>query len=303
VSRDTRPIVVYVAGAGRSGSTLLETLLAERTSATAVGEIRSFLGPGYRWGAKCQCGRAFLDCPFWSEVMGIALPDASALNRERLEKTRRALITNRSLAQILRGRDRWNPDEKHFAELYDDVYRAVVEVAESPLILDSSKSVPFALFLDALGSIDLRVVHLVRDSRAVTYSWQREKPWLASPEEEKPLMETRRPLRVAREWVSYNALADLLRTRVQYATLVRYEDLATAPDVTIERIVQTLALPSVANTPAARGHGFLGNPIRFATLARDVRRDDEWRSVLSAKDHRIATALTLPQLLRYGYRP
>lgn len=297
-------MVIYISGAGRSGSTLLEGLLAESVGAAPIGEVRLFLGAAYRWKIKCECGEPFADCPFWSAVMHQVLPNSTAEQRQKLESTQRGLITNRSLHRVLRGRSSWSLPEQDVASHYDRFYRSIATIAGSNVLVDSSKSPTYAAFLHSLGSLDLRIIHLVRDSRAVTHSWQRKKEWLASASDAPFAMRTYRPARVAREWVAYNALSDGLRLRVKPSILVRYEDLADNSHKVIDQIIDSIGIPKQPKNSAAQfGHGFLGNPIRFADGPVEVRRDDEWQRQLSDRDRRLATALTLPQLLRYGYRP
>lgn len=300
---DQRPVVVYIAGAGRSGSTLLEGLLSERTGATAIGEIRSFLAAGYRWEVKCECGEPFADCSFWSQVMDSTLGASSPQHRQHLESTRQSLVANRSIIRLLRGRDQWSTAEETVARFHDRLYRSITDIAGVPIVVDASKSPTYALFLAALGTIDLRVIHLVRDSRAVAFSWQRKKKWLASTSDDAPLMRIEAPTRVVREWTTYNALSDVLRARSKPSILIRYEDLADEPETVVESVVDGLSIPTHTVSTTGTGHGFLGNPIRFTTSPLKVKRDDEWRSGMDRRDHRVTTALTLPQLLRYGYRP
>ena len=301
---DPVPTVVYIVGAGRSGSTLLESLLTREIGGVAVGEIRLFLAGGYRWKVRCGCGEPFLECPFWSDVMATTLDDTSADHRRLLEHTRRALVRNRAMPTLLRGRGSWSADAEAVAAVHDRLYRSIARVSERSIVVDSSKTPGYGLFLTALGSVDVRVVHLVRDPRAVAYSWQRPKPWTQSAEATPPTMRTRSPAASAREWLTNNGLAGLVRRRAAASTRVRYEDLADDPDGVIASIVRELGLPNAAATGAPMTeHGFLGNPARMGSGPGAVVRDDAWLRELSPRDRLVTTALTGPLLVRYGYRP
>jgi len=64
---DPSPPVVYVAGSGRSGSTILERVLGQMPGFVNVGELIDL----YRRppeGERCGCGLAFTACPFWLGV-------------------------------------------------------------------------------------------------------------------------------------------------------------------------------------------------------------------------------------------
>jgi hypothetical protein len=63
------------------------------------------------------------------------------------------------------------------AELSADLqqlYRAIQCVSGARVLIDSSKVPTYGLILSRTSDIHLSVLHLVRDSRAVAYSWLRE---------------------------------------------------------------------------------------------------------------------------------
>jgi hypothetical protein len=62
------PTVIYVAGSGRSGSTLLERTLGEITGFVNVGELIDLFRRVVREGERCGCNEPFESCPFWSGV-------------------------------------------------------------------------------------------------------------------------------------------------------------------------------------------------------------------------------------------
>ena len=62
------PTVIYIAGSGRSGSTLLERVLGGMPGAVNVGELIDLFRRTAPRGERCGCGLAFADCPFWTGV-------------------------------------------------------------------------------------------------------------------------------------------------------------------------------------------------------------------------------------------
>src|ERR1019366_1995765 len=56
------------------------------------------------------------------------------------------------------------------------LYRAIRQVAGKSVVVDSSREASQALVLARIPDIDLKVLHLVRDSRAVAFSYLRRKP-------------------------------------------------------------------------------------------------------------------------------
>ena len=59
--------VVYIAGAGRSGSTFLSQLLSQNPDCMNVGQIRH-LAMSYGRKRLCSCGKALPDCTYWGKV-------------------------------------------------------------------------------------------------------------------------------------------------------------------------------------------------------------------------------------------
>ena len=60
--------VAFIAGAGWSGSTLLEQALAQIDGCFSVGELYWLWRP-YWSSMECECGRDFSACEFWREVL------------------------------------------------------------------------------------------------------------------------------------------------------------------------------------------------------------------------------------------
>ena len=63
-----RPKLVFIAGAGRSGSTLLELLLGQFDGVFAAGELHSMWHRGLIENRRCGCGLPFRHCAVWKSV-------------------------------------------------------------------------------------------------------------------------------------------------------------------------------------------------------------------------------------------
>ena len=170
------PTVLYLGGAGRSGSTLLERMLGQLPDVVAVGEIVHLVRRGLLDDEDCGCGCPFSVCPFWTKVgehafgglahrrRGAALGSRPARRRPQ---PRRAGPRDRRVGAFRAALAR-------HTERLGSLYRAVAEVSGARVIVDSSKHVSTALVLRRTAGVDLHVVHLVRDSRGVAHSWTKE---------------------------------------------------------------------------------------------------------------------------------
>jgi hypothetical protein len=302
VSAPTR--VLYIGGSGRSGSTVLEALLGRIEGTAGVGELRYVWQRGLVDDQLCGCGERFRACPFWLDVFAAAFggmdrvdldavgDDAAAVDRVRFVP---GLTWPRLATPALRS-----ALERHGRRL-ETLYAAIARVTGAPVVVDSSKDVSYAFLLAALGGLDLSLVHLVRDSRAVAHSWTRRR---RRPEVhwEVAYMRQVPPAVSAREWLITNGLFELLASRMGPAALrSRYEDLAHDPDAHVAEACRLAGLEAVPRATEAVVHSVSGNPLRFQEGPLQVKVDDEWRRSLSARDRRVVTGITAPLLARYGY--
>ncbi len=63
--------IIYIAGLGHSGSTILDLILGCHSDIVGLGEIMPFIRRKDRTpdlNSTCSCGKKGYDCYFWSEV-------------------------------------------------------------------------------------------------------------------------------------------------------------------------------------------------------------------------------------------
>jgi hypothetical protein len=155
---------------------------------------------------------------------------------------------------------------------------------------------------------DVRIVHLVRDSRAVSYSWTR-RMRLPSPIGEQEFMPQFSLARTARNWVIRNvAVQGLSASRAPYLRLM-YEDFIVDPRTAlsdIRALGQQSSAPfgielASAHVKLGNHHIFSGNPMRSKTGWVALRADEAWQSELSLAQFAKVTAITWPLLKLYRY--
>jgi hypothetical protein len=293
--------VVYIAGCGRSGSTVLDLTLGDGEDWFSMGEFRLF------WHAlrdhwRCGCGRDVTECPFWNKACAQLGADESEV-LSALRTTVRLRRTPALMYPALLGSHRADLDG--LGSALRTVYRATAETAGASVLVDSSKDAIYGLVLANALDMPVHVVHLVRDSRAVAWSWQRKRkrPEIAHKD---AYMPQRTAVRAGLDWDLRNALVHLLRRRADGFTRVAYEDFVAAPEATVDRIraavgAEPVARVPVATIPGGDHHTVAGNPVRFEAGALELQPDLEWERALPAADRRTVTALTLPLLGAYGY--
>jgi hypothetical protein len=185
------------------------------------------------------------------------------------------------------------------------LYRGIERASGARTVVDSTKHPSTAALLRSLG-VDLRIVHMVRDPRGVAYSWTKRqpRPGIAGG----AMMDRYPPWRSAVRWVGFNAAFHLLGAMRVPSERVRYEDLVEQPVSILEKATAIAgeartAFPFIRGTTVsmAEAHTIAGNPMRFDRGALELRRDDAWRSRLSAANRRVVVAIAFPMMVAYGY--
>ncbi|ABG03536.1 conserved hypothetical protein [Rubrobacter xylanophilus DSM 9941] len=307
-------IVLFIGAWGRSGSTLLERMLGQMPRFFAVGELRHVWDRSFQDNQLCGCGKSFYSCEFWRAVGSEAFGGLERVDVDKILTLKATVDRYRYMPCHIRASKtgkynrRMADAVKEYASLLERFYRAIQAVSGAEVIVDSSKDPPYAFLLNALPFVDLRLIHLVRDSRAVAYSWsrERERPEITDRLE---LMPRFGPVMSSYGWNLYNYSLGFLRRFVPSSALLRYEDLVQGPDTQVRRVLeetgfdQPLALPFVHGRKVRLGtnHTVSGNPMRFQTGMLDLRPDEEWKTKMRRTDKYVATVLTAPLLLRYRY--
>jgi Sulfotransferase family len=302
--------VIFVGGLGRSGTTLLERMLGELPGVCPLGEVVHLWRRDLCDDERCGCGERFSACEFWREVGRRAFGGWRNVDVVRVLALRDAVERTRHIPRLAGRRlpDTHHPLVVEYADYYAQIYRAAAETAGAQVVVDSSKHASLAYCLRWSADVDLRVVHMVRDSRGVAYSWTKTvvRPESAHGDE----MTRYPPGRSALLWTTHNAAFDLLRRRGTEVLRVRYEALLGDPAGTLRGVAGFAGLADTGpldfltedSVRLGRCHSAAGNPMRFVHGDLPLRRDDAWRDALPPGQRRLVGALTAPMLTKYGYR-
>ncbi|MFY1637075.1 sulfotransferase family protein [Solwaraspora sp. WMMB335] len=305
--------VLYLAGSGRSGSTLITTILGQIDGCFAAGEVRYLWQRGLLDNRPCGCGAPFGGCPAWSAVLTeVPRPHDPAGIARRL----RTRLRMRDLPALLRraraGRRAVpaHPDDATIAAVYRALARQAGYAGDGrpPVVVDSSKLPPYGALLRELPGIDLRVLHLVRDPRGTAFSWRRRRG-LDGVADAK-LMSRPPVWKAALLWRVWNAATVRL-----FATAgpdrylrVRYEDVVADPVRQLRRIAEFagldpdgLAIDDAGRVRLDPTHSVAGNPARHRTGAVPISDDAEWIRALPHHSYATVTAVAMPLLRRLGY--
>jgi hypothetical protein len=296
-----RTKVLYIGGEGRSGSTVLERVLATDPQVCAVGETKYLFERGIGSGELCGCGRPVPECELWSVVGDRLVGGWGSAEGTDLVEFFTAFDSPRNLPAAVLGR---GSKVRRARAVLSELYPLIAEVSGCPVIVDSSKHPAWAHLLAGTDTVDLRVAHLVRHPSGVVQSWSREveRPQANEGAGER-LMPAHSPVEVAIRWDIFNRLFHRLGRRSVPTVLIRYEDYVEDLQGTLQACLGLFGLPYSSAPPGmAAGHGIAGNPARFARADVKIAHDDRWVTELGSGTHRMVSALTWRTRSAYGYR-
>lgn len=304
--------VLYIAGSGRSGSTILHNILAQIDGFFAIGEPHYIWERGFIKNRLCGCGVPFQECEMWSAIVREAFGSIDHVDAQRMFRLNRSFrIYHLPFMFIPPVKRRHISRLSEYLDNVEKLYRAIAAVTGSRVIVDSSKTPVFGYLLRMIPGINLHVVHFIRDSRATAHSWSRKRlfePMTGTTNPE--YMAQHSPVRSALQWNARNILAEiyLRQTPVRYMIL-KYEDFVRQPRDSVKAILSLLresdvSLPFVTDHKVdihRPNHSVYGNLVRFQTGQVELSLDDEWKTKMKGSHQTAVAALTWPVLLRYGY--
>ena len=304
--------MAYILSASHSGSTLLAMLLGAQSKACTVGELRApSMGDTEKY--QCSCGQRIMACPFWDKVSqamsrrGVPDFDITSAGTSIFEIA--SPYAQRLLQPLQRGRAlEWLRDtalgfSPAWRRHLDEVQRrnlalveSLQELTSADTVIDSSKSVLHLKYLLQIPRLQIKVLWLVRDGRAVSLSL------IGHGMKRATRAET--VAAAAREWRRSNEAAELLLGRLPASQWMRvgYEEFCREPELGLRRLCKFIELDSGAlnlDFRAIEQH-VLGNEMRMNSTSQ-IRLDERWRSQLSGEDLIAFDSVAGGLNRRYGY--
>jgi hypothetical protein len=299
--------LLYIMGIGRSGSTVLDTVLGNHSRMDSFGELATF-DDAWLTDTRCACMHIARLCSFWSEVHRDWTDRVGEDPTKRHRALRLKFERLHSWPRLLAAR-RWPTAEfQEYVRSTRALLASIERVSGAEVLVDSSKMPGRGLAFSMIPEIELNLIHLVRDPRAVAWSLQkvREKnPAYRLGPRAKPRSVSWTIL----YWCLVNIASEQVSRRVrrQHRLFVRYEDMMARPEETVERIgpivgldMGELAAALTAGQPMAVNHTIAGNRLRLAGSIK-LRADDEWVAKLPGRDRRAVEILIGWHMRRYGY--
>lgn len=304
-----KPIrVVYIAGDGRSGSTLLDRLIGAYSGVFSCGELGNLLPSTIASDQLCACGARARDCGFWRSVLtrwSEAVPDFTEREYRGLQRRYERL---RTLLRPFSAREltQDNPRFARYAEYTLALFRVIAEASGAEVIVDSSKSPARALALSRMPGLEVNMLHLVRDVRGVAYSLRKLNNAAQAGKGNK--IPRRSNLRFAGTWAVVNFFCERVMPKIPGPNLfARYEDYTKDPDGMLTAVATLIGRDRIAYAAGAdylltQGHQVAGNDARMRPV-QQILTDETWRKQFGFAMRKGLYILVLPMMLHYRYRP
>jgi len=284
--------LIYLIGAGRSGTTILSLLLGNSDSVTSLGELHQ-LPEHMGLEGKCSCGQLLSSCPYWSSVYS-SLHNQFCSNIYKEQA--RELESHRYVYKYLFSRDR----ALNYLEYRNATKNLFYELPEkNKYTVDSAKYIGRGLALNSIFKNNVQFIYLVRDPRGVVNSFGKK-------------------VQTSRGWFSataYYLIVNFTALLVCKTLLrsnhvkVRYEDLINDPDRTLTKLAGNLEINlDEVKDKLSKGEGLrTGHLIGGNRLVQEpvvhFKNSDTWWTKMPRWKRWLVWLFTMPLNIANGYKP
>lgn len=301
--------VIYIMGASRSGSTILDTVLGNHPQIESVGELTNLPRSGWINGEYCACGKRGNVCSFWSNVRQEWVKRIGIDDVEGYLALQNIFERFRHWPRLLKERYKSSLQFQTYTKHTHALFEAICQVSGKSIVVDSSKNRMRAFALSIMPGIDLHLIHLVRDGRGVVWSLKKtyrkdQNQGVQKDIKASPIWMTTALWILANlqsEWVKY-------QLDVQQSLQVRYEDFITNPKMILNKVEKFIAYDfgEMAEVVSARkamevGHTIAGNRLRMAKSVR-LQPDIEWMDKMPDEEQQMVWIMAGWLMSRYEYK-
>jgi hypothetical protein len=297
----------------------IATIGEMKLSASAMGDLDRY---------RCSCGSLIQECGFWQKIkqgmegrgfsfdLACAGTDYRAIGshyaRRILAASYRNLLLECMRDTALSLSLAWRKQLPRMHGQNAALAATVSEVTKAQVVVDSSKTSLRLKYLLRNPDLDVKVIRLIRDGRAVALTYiapaefaDAEDPALrgggsgAERENERLSM-----AQAAYQWRRCNEEAEHLLARLDKSQwiAVRYEDLCKNTENTLARLFEFLGVDPHKRTRDFRSieQHVIGNGMRLDSTS-EIHLDERWRSILTQDEMGIFDHVAGKMNRRYGY--
>lgn len=277
--------LIYLLGAGRSGTTLLATLLNSCSSVVTVGEMHQFYEHLLE-NKPCSCGKKLGSCFVWSSI--VKAIDQSGLSLENALQTTEEVEKHYNIPKEILI----NKQNEAYQKLQEKAFEALGKENPDKYLVDSSKYIARYLQLKKNKKYNIKGVYLVRDVRGVVNSFG------------KQVQTPKKPLAALIYYNLINFWGELITRFDKNIVKIRYEDLIEYPEQTLKTILthvfgteKDVKLPKEYTVPHIVG----GNRMKKKKSIM-VKPDYSWKRKIKRWKQKMYYIFSWPFMLVNRYR-
>lgn len=266
--------VLYVLSNGHSSSTLVNLIVGTSKNCFSVGELKSY----HFFSSKiyfnsimrkanpyllCDCNNNFENCNFWFPITQKII--SKKLFPRKLHIKQRINLFIYLFFKLPRIHQKKSEDEKLFREIL--IQAKHVKQKNIKYIVDSSKDLNRLIYLSQNKNIEVQVIHLIRDGRAVINSHEKQGHLCG---------------KILFQWVSLNFFSKIFLRfhKIKHYNL-SYDKFAQNPDYYIKELNKKFNLKINPKTylediQKEEWHNFAGNSARWSKFT-EIKYDQSWK--------------------------
>ncbi len=298
--------ILYILGTGHSGSTMMDILLGSHEKIASAGELVNFLSVRGN-NRYCSCGEHVSDCEYWGYVHKLwrGTVGEEGVRDYPILQARYERI--RSLPRLWVERFIKSKEFIKYGRLTRLLYEAIAEASGNNIIVDSSKNPARAYALHLIYGSSVKPILLVRDSRAVTWSYMKMAKKDYKQNESKLLYDHLMWSSIL-DWNFTNYLSLTLLNRFFADSItIKYEDIISDVPSSFVDIGQAIGYDLTGlydEAEMSQGveikHIVAGNKTRKTGRLR-IKPDVSWRNNMPYLAQRICRVFTWPLARKLGY--
>jgi len=295
----------FVACPSYHGATLISCLLNNHPLVTALGDTipaKKFV----EGDTLCGCGESISKCEFWQYVFNEMNPNRIYRDGHILpvypvvfanENANRQMFRILGYLDIYYGINLWSIFKKQlnvFFNIYNKYYNIITEYQNTKYFIDGQKNIIKMMVLKnrAEEKKKIKILHILRDPRAVYFSYMRRGRNITT-------------YRFTKTWTNYHKRMMKLKERFgpEKVMMLQYEKLCEEPERYTKMIQEFYEMPEnellTSNNYDDRKH-VIGNKM-IANFDGMVTLDTRWVDSMNPEEKREIVRLTEPLFSQVGY--
>lgn len=194
-------------------------------------------------------------------------------------------------------------------QILSTMLSAIRKISGCRVIIDSSKLPTYGMVLNGFSDVDLHIIHLVRDSRAVIHSIQNRVIQSETLGRSLNRQKYNSSVEGAIRWNIVNGLVEILTRNSHGSVFIRYEAFANNPQKSLKQVLEHIGESACQLPLFADNHTIIldsdhlagGNRNRLQHGPVRIQIDNEWQNKMPFGQKFIVSMITLPFLIRYGH--